>query len=67
MEQSKKFRLNKADLISLGKGLLITLAGAALTWAAQTVTQIDFGTWTPFVVAAAAFVINAIRKFIVGI
>lgn len=63
---SKKYQLNKTDLESLGKGLLITLAGAFLTFLAQVSTQIDFGVYTPFVVAILALVVNTGRKFLQG-
>jgi hypothetical protein len=63
---SKKFSLNKADLISLGKGLAITAGGAALTYLTAYFTSTDFGAWTPIVVTLSALVINAIRKFIEG-
>lgn len=64
--QSKRFTLNKADLISLGKGLLITLAGAALTYLSENVAKMDFGEMTPLVVALFALVVNFCRKFLAG-
>lgn len=66
MKESKKFSLNAVDLKSLWIGLLITLSGAALTYAADNLTNIDFGTYTPFVVPVAALAINTARKYLAG-
>ena len=56
--------LTKADLISLGKGLIIALIGAALTYLTAWISKTSFGEWTPFVVAFWGFVANIIRKYI---
>lgn len=63
---SKKYTLNRADLESLGRGLLITLAGAALTFLADNIGKVDFGEATPFVVAVFALLVNTARKFLAG-
>ena len=39
--ESKRFSLNKQDLISIAKGLGITLAGAALTYLSEAIVKID--------------------------
>jgi hypothetical protein len=64
--ESTKFSLNKADLIAIGKGLLITLAGAALTYLTQAIANTNFGASTPLVVAVFALIINVVRKYIAG-
>jgi len=66
MKESKKFTLNKNDLKSLFVGLLITLAGAALTFLAENLGDVDFGVYTPFVVPVLALLINTGRKFLLG-
>lgn len=63
---SQKFSLNKTDLKSLFRGLVITLCGAFLTYVAENVGKVDFGTYTPFVVAIIALGVNTGRKFISG-
>lgn len=63
---SKKYQLNKKDLKSLAIGFLIVLAGSALTFVSENVGQIDFGVYTPFVVAVAALLVNVGRKFLAG-
>lgn len=64
MEGSKAFSLSKTDLLKIGKGLLIALAGAALTYLADMIPQVDFGTWTPMAVAGFSFLINAGQKYL---
>lgn len=56
------YGLNKADLEAIGKGLLIALVGAAVTYGSSVVTKVDFGVYTPLVVAFWSVVANAIRK-----
>ena len=56
------FLLNKEQWISVGKGLLIAVGGAVVTYLAQISTQMDFGQLTPLVVAGFSVAINYIRK-----
>jgi hypothetical protein len=64
--ESKKFTLNKEDLIKIGVGALVAIAGAATVYFSEVISQVDFGQWTPVAVAAASILINASRKFIEG-
>lgn len=66
MKSSKKYQLNQKDLKSLAIGFLIVLAGATLTFVSDNVTEIDFGVYSPFVVAFAALLVNVGRKFLQG-
>lgn len=61
---SEKYTLIKEDIKSLGIGLLITLAGAALTYLSEWVAKADFGEYGPIVVALWAFLVNFVRKFL---
>lgn len=63
---SKKYTFNQEDLIKIGVGAIVALLGALLTYAAQVVGQVDFGSYTPVVVALSAILINAARKFVEG-
>ena len=63
-EGSERFRLDKEDLSKIGRGFVIALLGAALTYAADTIPGVDFGDWTPVVVAVASAAINAGRKWL---
>lgn len=64
--KSKQFTLNEKDLRSLGRGLLITLAGAVLTWVSVNIGKVDFGTYTPFIVPVVALLVNSGLKFVDG-
>lgn len=66
MTQSARFTLNKQDGQKIIKGALIALGGALLTYLLEIIPQIDFGVYTPTVVAVASIVINAGLKFIAG-
>lgn len=64
--KSKKYTLNTNDLKSLGVGLLVTLAGAILTFLADNLGNVEFGEYTPFIVPVAALAINTLRKLLLG-
>jgi hypothetical protein len=64
--QSAKFTLNSSDLVAIGKGLLIALAGAAATYLAGTVSKLDFGNYTLIVAALVSTIVNLLRKFAAG-
>ncbi len=58
------FLLSKAEWISVGKGLLIAVAGATATYLTQLAVSgdFDFGPTTPMVVAGFSVLVNYIRK-----
>ncbi len=47
-----------------GKGALIAVSGAFLTYLLETIPNLDFGLYTPMVVAASAVLINSGLKLI---
>lgn len=61
---SNSFSISKAELISVGKGLLIAIAGAALTYLTQYVSHANFGIYTPIIVAGWSVVVNFARKYV---
>lgn len=64
-----KIESGKIDLQGLkkvGKGALIAGSGAALTYLTQNIGNIDFGQWTPIVVAGLGIVVNLLRKFLLS-
>ena len=63
-EGSNALSINKEDLTKLGKGLLIAVLGAALTYGGEWMAGADFGSWTPVVVAGWSVAVNFLRKFI---
>lgn len=62
--KSYAFSLNSEDLASVGRGLLIALVGAALTYLTEQIPNVDFGVWTPVVVAGWSSFANLVRKYI---
>ncbi len=64
--ESKKYSLNKEELGKVGRGALIAIGGALVTYSAEIVVQIDFGTWTPIIVSISSILINAARKYLAG-
>ena len=63
---SNALSINKEDLKKLGKGLLIAVLGAALTYGSEWMSGANFGSWTPMVVAGWSVAVNFLRKFIVS-
>ncbi len=64
--ESKKFSLNKADLLKIAKGAGIALLGALGTYLLTLVGVVDLGVYTPFVAGALSVVANAMIKFASG-
>ena len=63
---SPKYTLNKEDGKKILKGTLIAGSGAILTYLLSTLPSIDFGQYTPAIVAILSILINAGLKFIEG-
>lgn len=63
MKGSTKFKLNKKDFQKIGVGLLIAVGGALATYLLDIVPTVDFGVYTPAVVAINSVLINAVRKY----
>ena len=63
---SPKYSLNKEDLLKIGKGVIIALSGAVLTYLLQILPQIEFGPYTPIAAALLSIAINAGLKFVEG-
>jgi hypothetical protein len=59
---SAMFKLNSVDWKKIGKGLLIAMAGAGLTYITEIFT--DLGWTTPVVVTAWRTLVNFIRKWL---
>jgi ABC-type antimicrobial peptide transport system permease subunit len=64
MEGSKAYQLNKEDLRRILIGASVAVGGALVTYVADTIPNVDFGSWTPVVVAFSSILVNAARKFI---
>lgn len=64
--ESKKYSLNKEDALKIGKGAIIAISGALLTYALATIGTIDFGDNTVLIVPILTILINAGLKFVQG-
>ncbi len=64
MEGSKKYSLNASDLKGIGKGAVVAMGGAGITYLATVVGQVDFGEMTPMVVALSGILVNVLRKWL---
>lgn len=62
--ESPRFKLTRADLKSIFVGLGIATSGAAVTYLSEVVTEINWGDWTPAVVALASVLVNVARKWL---
>ena len=65
-KQSAKYSLNKVDGKKIAKGAMIAIAGALLTYVAEMLPNVDFGSSTPLVVAVGGILVNLGWKFVRG-
>lgn len=61
-----KYSFDKESLIKIGKGALIALGGCLLTYLAEQLPFVDFGSYTPVAVSVFSFLINAGKEWIKG-
>lgn len=61
--ESPRWSFVGVDWGKIGRGALVAIAGAILTYGTQVVADTDFGSWTPMVAAGWAIVVNLLRKF----
>ena len=64
MAKSKKMKFNKANGIKVLKGAGIATGGALLIYLAELLPNVDFGTYTPLVVAIGGILINAVKEYL---
>lgn len=64
MEQSQKFSLNTLDWKKIGKWALIAIWWALFTYFESWIIQIDFGVYTPVIMAVNSILVNAVNKFL---
>jgi len=62
--ESPKYKLDSIDWVKIGKGLLIALTAALLTYFTKIIGLIEFGMWTPVVMSVWSAIVNAVRKWI---
>ena len=61
---SNFLELNKDDFKRIGLGAIVAIVGALMTYLSQVITTIDFGVYTPIVVAFWGIVANIVRKWL---
>lgn len=66
MNESKQWSLNNIDYKKILVGAGIALLGALATYLQDTIPNVDFGVYTPVVVAINSILVNAIRRFVIG-
>ena len=66
-ETSKQWSLNNIDYKKILVGAGIALLGALATYMQDTIPGIDFGIYTGVVVAINSIIVNALRRFIMGV
>ena len=66
IKESKTLKLNKEDGLKILKGAGIAMGGALLTYGAQILPSVDFGTNTAFIAGMVSILINFAWKLIRG-
>jgi hypothetical protein len=61
---SAKFKLNAADLVSLGKNALLVGLSAGLTYVVQNIGAVDLGTAGPLVVPIIVVGLDTVIKWL---
>lgn len=61
--ENTRFKLTKTDLTKVGKGVLVAIAGATLTYLTEWAANTDFGSYTPVIVAGLSILANIVRKW----
>ena len=61
---SPRWVLDKQDFKKIGVGALVAVVGALLTYVSQVMTGVDFGEWTPVIVAVWSVIANIGRKWV---
>jgi hypothetical protein len=60
---SKAYELKKEDWSRILVGAGVAMSGALVTYFSEVVVEIDWGHWTPLVVAGFSVLANVVRKW----
>jgi len=63
-EMSERFKFIPEDIKSIVTGAAIAAGGAFATYLLEGLMQMNFGEYTPLIVAVLSVIINAVRKWI---
>ena len=66
MNDSKKYKLNKKDMMKVGKGGLIAMGGCLLAWAIDMIPMIDFGDYQLLAQIVGMMLVNLSQKYYQG-
>jgi uncharacterized membrane protein len=66
MDQSKKFRLNSADIRSLGVTLILAAVATIVTQSLELIPSIDFGTNDAVIQLVLLGGLKAVQKLLAG-
>ena len=58
---------DKKTIQKMGKGAIIAGSGAILTYFIENIGSVDFGVYTPIVVAALSILVNIFKEYKAGI
>lgn len=56
--------INREDFKKICMGALVAIVGALLTYLTDLIPNIDYGAWTPIVMAAWSVIANLVRKWL---
>jgi len=59
--------MTKEFWIKIGKGAIVAVGGALLTYIVQLIPGLELGSYTPIVVAVLSVLVNMGRKFLEGL
>ena len=62
--EKKYLGLPTSQWVKIGSGLLVASVGAMLTYLTETIPNIDFGEYAPFVTIFFSVIANIIRKWL---
>lgn len=66
MKASNKYKLNKEDMVKVGKGACIAMGSALVVYLTNLLPNLDLGSNAPLVVGVVGILLNGIRKWLNG-
>jgi hypothetical protein len=61
------YSFDSESLKKIGKGALIAAGGALCTYLLENLSQVNFGAYTPILVAVFSILINSVKEHINGV
>lgn len=61
---SKRYRLDNIDWKKIGKGALIVVGGAVLTYSQEIIMEVDFGQFQALAMGVNSIIVNFLRKWL---